>query len=520
MDKSTPSRTKHVTQNALWSCSLQVLTLVFQFASRTIFINTLGKDYLGISELFYNVLMFVSFAELGIGNAIVYCMYKPLAENDHATLMSLMNFYKKAYRIIALVIALIGLACIPLLPYVIKDAPNIRESLTLIYLLYLFNTVSSYFFTYNKSIITADQKDYIVILYYKGFYFLQVILQIFTLLLTHNFIIYLLMQILCTFLNNFLISKKAKRMYPYITVPNPPQLPDAKRRVIVENVKSLVVYRISDISLNSIANILISMIFGIQSVALCSNYLLIESSLNQIIKLVINSFNASIGNLNTGDDLDKSRRVFNAVYMITAWLYGFLAVGIAVMSTPLIHLWFGDSYIVGQAIVITIALRTYITGIQYVPFTYRTTMGLLQEKRFVPLLAAILNLGLSVLFAYIMGLPGIFVATFISRLVTTTIVDMLIVCKKGFKQSPWPMFKHTGAYFILLVFAFGITYMTVSNVMIVGIWGFVVKFIVCTVVCNAVYFLVLFKTSAFKTFWQCVVNAFPRMSFKNRMKKD
>lgn len=451
MDKSVASRTKHVTQNALWSFLLQILTIVFQFVSRTIFINSLGKDYLGISELFFNILTLVSFAELGIGSAIVYCMYKPLAENDQDKLASLMDFYKKAYRIIALIIALIGLACIPLLPYVIKDAPNIRESFTLIYLLYLFNTVISYFFTYTKSIITADQNDYIVILYYKVFYFLQVILQIIVLLLAHNFILFLLMQILCTFLNNFLISKRAKRMYPFIAKPNPEKLPTKERKVIAENVKSLVVYRICDIALNSIDNILISMLFGVLSVALCSNYLLVESSLSQIIKLVINAFNASIGNLNTGDDLVKSKRIFNAVYMITAWLYGFLAIGISVMSIPLIRLWLGESFIIGQAVITSIALRTYITGMQYGPFTYRTTMGLLREKRFVPLLAAILTLVLSVLFARFIGLAGIFFATFVSRLATTTIVDILIVFKKGFRQSPWPMFKKICFYFILLI---------------------------------------------------------------------
>ena len=111
------------------------------------------------------------------------------------------------------------------------------------------------------------------------------------------------------------------QLHPFITQSNPQKLPEQDRKVIVGNVKSLAVYRICDIALNSIDNILISMILGVRYVALCSNYLLVENSLNQIVKLVINAFSSSIGNLNTGNDMEKSRRIFRAVNMITAWLY-------------------------------------------------------------------------------------------------------------------------------------------------------------------------------------------------------
>ena len=183
------SRTQYAIKNASITTCMQIVNIVLGFVSRTIFIYLLNSDYLGVNSLFTNILTVLSFAELGIGNAIVFSLYKPIAENDKKKIQALMKFYKNAYWLIGSVILLAGLCVIPFLDVVIKDKPAIDESLVLIYCLYLFNTAVSYFFSYKKTLITACQKDYIVQIYTRVFQFVQLVVQSVFLLITHNFII-------------------------------------------------------------------------------------------------------------------------------------------------------------------------------------------------------------------------------------------------------------------------------------------------------------------------------------------
>ena len=501
MSAQEKSRTFNAARNAGWAMALHLLTILCQFAARTIFVKLMGIDYLGISDLFSNILMFLSFTDLGIGSAIVFSMYKPLACNNTDTLAALMDFYKKAYRVIAVVIAVLGLALIPFLGIIIKDPPHIREDLTVIYLLYLLHAVLTYCYCYKKSIITADQKDYIVTIYYKIFYFAQILLQILFLVLTHQFILYLLMQVLCSFLNNVFVSRKADRMYPFIREKPKKKLSREEIAVIVNNVRSLVIYRISDIVMNSIDNILISALINVRSVALCSNYLLIENSANQLIKQMISGFTASIGNLNAVSDRKKQMEIFDAMMLITAWLYGFLTIGLILLTTPLVELWLGDMYAIGSVVVFSMAIRNYVAGIQFVPYTYRTTMNLLWEKRFMPLAGAAANLVLSVIFAKWIGIAGIFLATMVARLLTTTWADIYIVFRKGFQQSPVRIYFRTALYAAVMLVNLKVTEAALALVSVDGIPGFAIRVIVCSVVCNLFFLLCYFRTRAFHYVW-------------------
>lgn len=162
------SRTKNVTINSLVSLLCQVLNLFLNFLTRTVFIKILGAEYLGVNGLFTNILTILSFAELGIGNAIVFNLYKPLAQNDKKKISSLMLLYKKAYTIIGLFVLGAGVLVTPFLDVIIKTKPNISENISLLYILFLLNTVVSYFFVYKKNIIIADQKNYITLIVTQG----------------------------------------------------------------------------------------------------------------------------------------------------------------------------------------------------------------------------------------------------------------------------------------------------------------------------------------------------------------
>lgn len=184
------SRTANTAKNASFGLVSQILNIILSFISRTVFIYVLGVEYLGINGLFTNILMLLSFAELGIGNAIIYGMYKPLAMDDKEKLKSLMALYAKAYKAIGLFVFTAGLLVVPFMEYIIKDTPNISENITLIYVLFLLNTSISYFFVYKKSIITADQKNYVVLFYQQLFKVGQTLAQVLFLWLNGYFILY------------------------------------------------------------------------------------------------------------------------------------------------------------------------------------------------------------------------------------------------------------------------------------------------------------------------------------------
>lgn len=237
------SRTKNAIKNFNLGAVSQVVNTLIMFFVRTVFIKTLGEEYLGVNGLFTNILTVLSFAELGIGNAIIYSMYKPISEDDKSKINGLLKLYKKSYTIIGIIVISIGLLIAPFIKFLIKDSPNISENLILIYILFLANTSLSYFFTYKKSIISAHQKEYVINNYRIVFHLIKGVLQILFLLLTRNFILYLLIQILCTLLENISLSRKANKMYAYIKNKEKTDVSKEEKRQIFKNVKALVVYK-------------------------------------------------------------------------------------------------------------------------------------------------------------------------------------------------------------------------------------------------------------------------------------
>ena len=241
------SRTKNSARNASVAIITKIIYIIMNFICRTFFIKLLGSEYLGINGLFTNILTMLSFAELGIGTAIIYKMYKPIADDDHERIKTLLHFYKKTYAIIGIVILIIGLSIIPFLNNFIKEVPNIKENLIVIYILFLSNTSISYFFAYKKSIITGYQKEYILNIITLIVTIILDIVQIIFLYLTHDYIIYLLLQILATIIENVIASIKANKLYPYIKDKEYKKLAKDEQKSIFKDVKSLFFYLFSHI---------------------------------------------------------------------------------------------------------------------------------------------------------------------------------------------------------------------------------------------------------------------------------
>jgi O-antigen/teichoic acid export membrane protein len=491
------SRIIKTAKNVSYGFIGQLLNILLSFLSRTVFIYILGVEYLGIDGLFLNILMLLSFAELGIGNAIVYGLYKPLAINDKEKIKTLMNLYAKTYKNIGTIVFIFGLILIPFLGYIIKDTPNIKENISLIYLLFLLNTSISYFFVYKKSIITADQKNFVVVFYQQLFRIGQTIAQILFLLLTGQYLLFLAIQILTTILDNLYISRKADKMYPYLRERSIKNLEINDQNSIISNIKALFFYKFGSVVLNGSDNIIIATIIGITAVGVNSNYILIISVFSAIIGQIMNGFTASVGNLNAIASKDSKEKNFNILFFLSIWMYGFCAVGLYLFLNKFIDLWIGEAFAFPDLVVFSIVLHFYVNSAQFTTYTYRMTMGLFVQGKFAPLAAALINIFLSIFLGNIFGIAGIFFATSVARLITTGIVDPVLVFRIGFQKSPYKYFIKYFLFIGLFVTLYYLIKSFLSLMVFSGFLGFFLEVIIFSILFNLIMLGIFWRYNVF-----------------------
>ena len=497
------SRTKNVSLNVAAALICQGINLIINFVLRTLFIKTLGAEYLGVNGLFTNILSILSFAELGIGNAIVYSMYKPLATGDREKINSLMGLYKKAYTTIALIVLICGLLVVPFLGLLVKDTPDVHENITLLYLLFLVNTVSSYLFVYKKSIIIADQKNYIALIITQGMHIIQTAVQIVILYTTHNYILFLSIKIICTFLGNIIAGFYANRMYPYLKS-KAQKLSKSETKSIFRNVRDLAMYKFGSVILNGTDNILVSSLINVTQVGYVSNYALLTSACNSILGNITSAFTASVGNLNVAESKEKKYEVFKKMLFITSWIYGFASVGLITIVEYLIPVWIGKDYLLSRVTSIAIVTGFYVHGVHSVESTYRMTLGYFKRGRFAPAISAIVNLVLSVVLCKIFGLAGIFIATPIARAVAIGIVDSYLIFSDNFKMSPLIYYRQYFAYFGLFICIGVLCDFIISFVSLTGWIGLIVRILIVTVIFNTIMLVIFGRTKMFKELYHAL----------------
>lgn len=475
----------------------QSLTFGLGFVVRTIFIYQLGSTFLGVSGLFGNILTLFSFAELGFGQAIVFALYKPIANNDEEKISSLMALFRKAYTGMFFVVLVLGLSLYPFLDFFVKDV-NVIPHLGIIYLMYVASSACTYLFAYKNTYIIAVQKSYVSNIITYFFSIGTAVLQTIALLVFCNYFIFLGIQIVSSILQNIAVAIKCNKMFPFFNKKEITPLSKEEKNDIVKNVKALAIYKIGTLSLNATDNIIISKFVGILSVGYYSNYLLLSSSVNSILSTIFGNITASIGNLNASDDNETKYRMFFIINMATFWLYSVVAITLFCCLTPFIHVWVGDEYVLSTDVVFVMVLNIYIAGMLYSSFNYRQTMGLFRQGKIRPIISAVMNIGISVWLVQYWGIAGVLWGTVITRLMTNGWFDPYIVFKRGFKRSPLPYFTD----YLLKVFVFFITgalcFYVVSFIPGDNFLQVLLKAIVSFLLANAVYLLLFHRTSEFK----------------------
>ncbi len=430
------SRTSNSLRNAGTAMLAQAAVVLLNFACRTVFIHTLGQEFLGISGLYANVLTVLSISELGFSTVITYRLYEPLARDDRAMVRSLMAFFRNAYRIVGLAVLALGLGLIPFLPRLmtgVTDKINIYQY----YLLYLAQTVTGYwFFAYKSVLLQADQKKYLVDLVSIGCRAVISLAQMAVLVVWRSFFGYTVLAVLSGVAQNIVTAVLVDRRYPYLKEPAQP-LDRNQRKDLFSGVYATFLQRVSVAVGSATDNLIISACISVTAVGLYSNYQLVVGAVQTFLSAVFSAVTASVGNLLAEGKKRDSLAVFRSLTVLNSWLVALCSVCFLSLFPMFIRLWAGETYLLDGFTTAMIVLNFATNYLQSVVLTYRSAAGLFVYGKYRSVANAVINLGISLVLVGPMGMAGVFLGSVISRLVTVWWYDGWLVCRRVFETGPW-----------------------------------------------------------------------------------
>lgn len=433
------SRTKAATINSAVASSAQLIQLLMQFISRSVFINVLGAEYLGLNGLFLNLLGYLNFAELGLGAAITFSLFEPLVQNDERQIAAIMNLFKKWYRYIALFVLFGGLILTPFVPHLIHGGgKGIQSNLYIAFLLAMSNTVFSYLLTYKRTLLLADQKGYINTLNTVGYNIVGQLLQILTLLVFKNFYLYLIIQAVVMVISNYHISKVVDNIYPYLSSYRYEKVNSNVIAYMKKNISGMLSAKMGGIIVNGTDNLLLSYYIGLTSVAMYANYTMIITGLTQVMGQLISAVTSSIGNLGASNESnEKKEAVFYKYFYLSSLLSMIVAVGFSAFSSAFVNIWLGHKMVYSFMPLLIISLNFVFQNLRQSIINYTNAYGLYWYARWKPIFESVVNLLVSwTLVKYTpLGISGVLIGTITSNLLVNFFWESWIVLHHGLNSK-------------------------------------------------------------------------------------
>lgn len=490
-------RTKNSMRNAFYGMTYKLISIVMPFIVRTVFIRTLGVEFLGLNSLFTSVLTVLNLTELGFSSAVVFCMYKPIAEDNTEEVNALLAFYKKVYLYIGLIISAIGLILIPFLPHLVKGSYPDNIDVVVVYLIYLINTVISYFlFAYLGSLITAFQREDIISKINIIITTLMYLSQIMMLVTVKNYYAYILIMPLFTVINNIRTAIIAKKMFPQYKPVG--RISDESKREIKEKVSGLVIFKICYVSRNAFDSIFISMFLGLADTAIYNNYYYIMNAVVGITSVLTSSVLAGAGNSVASDSVEKNYSDMNKMNFIYMWIAGWFTACMLCIYQHFMQIWVGIDLMYPFAVVVLLCVYFYILKMGDVRYIYEQAKGLWWEYRYRSIAETVGNVFLNYLLGRFFGVYGIIIATILTLFFINYFYGAKVIFKAYFvKQNIHQYFLQNGLYALTAICACVITYLMTIYIPYTW-WGFGVRLLLCLIVPNVVLFVLLFKTKMFR----------------------
>jgi len=495
------SRLENTGKNLAYSVAATILTSLMSFITRTVFIRTIGIEYLGANSLFTNVLALLSLTELGFGSAIAFSLYRPLAYKDVETIKSLMLFYKKAYRIIAFVILGLGILITPFLQYIVHDPGNI-EHIYVIYFVFLYNTVVSYLFSHRMTILAADQKSYLMTNVNLVITILTSGIQLVVMLTTKNYFVYLFVGVVINTVQWYFINRFIDRYYPYLQDEHVLPLASKEKKQIAKNVKAMVFHKFGELCINQTDNIIISSFISITAVGLYNNYYMIIGIINKFAVSVFSAATASLGNLIATESYERRYEVFKRYNFLGFWVYTWTGICLFQLLHPFVELWLGSEYLIGELTLALVILNYYLVGMRTPIGNVKMAAGLYAQDRWAPIIQAAINLIVSIAAVRKMGLAGVFLGTVVSSICVPCWYRPVIVYRHVFHRPVREYFAEYLRYAVVAGLALAavaiVNSKMIESMIHQEILSFLFKMAACALVPNAVVILFYHKTDEYR----------------------
>ena len=495
-------RKKSSFKNMITAVSSNVLTIIVGLVAQAIFIKILGSEYLGLNGLFSNVISMLGIVELGMGSAIIYNMYKPIAEENHEKIKSLMQFYKKSYRIITLIISIIGIMIIPFIKYIVDiESVTIGINVYLVYILFLLETICSYILSYKRSMLYADQKEYITNIIHMGYTILVNTMQLTFLYFTHDYYLYLIIKVMMRLVENIVISSYVNRRYSYLLDNNVTKLDSKTEKDIFQKIRALFFHKIGTFIVSGTDNIIISKYLGLVTVGLYSNYYMIINAVQTVINHIIQATRASVGNLLVTESKTKQFDIFNKIRFVNFWISCFSSICIFVIMDSFITIWIGYKFVLPTKVLLVLVINFFIVSSRSTYGAFKEAAGIFYEDRFVPIIESLLNIVLSIIFVKKFGLMGVFMGTIASGLVLWCYSYPKYVYNKLFGRKISDYIKETIYYFIIFILIAGFTYSLAILISFDNVYlQFISNVLIALIVPNVIMLLLFSKDENFKYF--------------------
>ncbi len=487
-------RTKNTVRNVIFGFIFRIINIVLPFISRTVILYVLGDKYLGLGSLFTSILSFLSLTELGVGAAMTFSMYKPIAENDRDTICALMNLYRKIYTIIGCVILAVGVALMPFLRQLIKGEIPGDVNLYLLYFLYLFNAVLSYWlFSYKNALLQAHQRTDVNSKISIIITPLSYVVMLGALIICKNYYAYAIWLPIFTVITNLIRSRYVDKHFPDYRAHG--QVSKELRSSISKKTMALIGTKLNTVVLNAADNLVMAAFLGLTAIAMYGNYYYIMSSIFGFLGIIYASMTAGLGNSLETEDLEKNYKDFEKFSFANSWIVGWCATCLVCLYQPFMKLWVGEALMFPLPIMLLFALYFYVYQIRKIPVVYKDAAGIWWEDRFRPYVCMVVNVVLNIVLVQIIGIAGIILSTVFSLSVSIPWENYTIF-RYVFHRSSWQYYaKMAWSLFSTLV-GCAITWWICS---FFGD-GFAMLFLrlgICIVVPNIVFIAANFKREEF-----------------------
>lgn len=496
-------RTKNATRNIIWGVIEKVISIILPFLTRTILIKVLGAEYLGLNSLFTSVLQVLSISELGISTAIVFSMYRPIAQDDNELLCALLNLYKKVYSVIGVIILVAGLLIIPILPRFIAGENSTNANIYILYLIYLFNTVLSYFlFAYKQALFSAFQRNDLISKRTTIVSFISNGLQILFLLLFRNYYTYVIVVPVSTIIANLLNAALANKMYPNIICKG--KVPEKEIKEIKKRIVGLLSFKIYGVVYTAVDTIVISSFLGLIPLAIYNNYFYVQTAIIAFLTIITASITAGVGNKMITNSIDDNYKDFMNLTFANGWLSSWCAVCLVTLYQHFMVTWVGEDLTFPFGTMVLIVLYFYLSRVTNLTFTYREAAGLWWEDRIRPLVATVANLGLNLLLVQFIGMNGVILSTIVCTVLINVPWGTIVLFKNYFQRSPKKYFERVLLYVGITSGISALTIVVCSFLPENGWVYLVLKALICFIVPNILFIFAFKRLNEFE-YIKCLI---------------